>query len=92
MQLCPHAGSDLCLHAGLCSRCRRGQVEVQGCPAEFYAPVLEVLEQMGCRVERTAQGVVVSRFGKLRGVGRGVYRGCTLALPPMLRRCWPHRC
>ena len=64
-----------------------GQVEVQGCPAGFYAPVLEVLEQMGCRVERTAQGAAVSRFGKLRGVGRvctGVYPGLATDAAPLL--------
>ena len=42
---------------------------------------------MGCRVERTAQGAAVSRFGKLRGVGRvctGVYPGLATDAAPLL--------
>ena len=49
-----------------------GRVELTGCPPALYAPVLEILEQMGCTVERGADRAEVARFGRLYGVGRGV--------------------
>lgn len=64
-----------------------GQVEIQGCAPGLYAPVLELLERMGCRVERAAQGAAVSRFGHLDGVGRvctGVYPGLATDAAPLL--------
>ncbi|MGN0661822.1 MAG: UDP-N-acetylglucosamine 1-carboxyvinyltransferase [Faecalibacterium sp.] len=64
-----------------------GRIELSGCAPELYAPVLDVLEQAGCGVERGAEGAVVSRFGQLHGVGRvftGVYPGlATDAAPPL---------
>ena len=53
-----------------------GRAELSGCPASLYAPVLEILEQMGCRVEKGGDNVRLSRFGRLYGAGRvftGVY-------------------
>ena len=53
-----------------------GRVELTGCSPELYAPVLEILAQMGCRVERGGESVQVARFGRLYGAGRvftGVY-------------------
>lgn len=64
-----------------------GQVEVQGCAPGLYAPVLERLEQMGCRVERSARGAVVSRFGRLEGIGTvytDVYPGLATDAAPLL--------
>ncbi len=64
-----------------------GRVELAGCPPSLYAPVLEILEQMGCRVERAAEGAQISRFGRLYGAGRvftGVYPAlATDAAPPL---------
>ena len=47
-----------------------GRVELTGCPPALYAPVLEILEQMGCTVERGADRAEVARFGRLYGAGR----------------------
>ena len=64
-----------------------GRVELTGCSPELYAPVLEILAQMGCRVERGGESVQVARFGRLYGVGRvftGVYPAlATDAAPPL---------
>ena len=64
-----------------------GRFELAGCPPRLYAPVLEILEQMGCRVERSGKNACVSRYGSLKGVGRvftGVYPGlATDAAPPL---------
>ena len=46
-----------------------GRVELTGCPPALYAPVLEILEQMGCTVERANDAAAISRFGALRGAG-----------------------
>lgn len=64
-----------------------GSVELAGCAPELYAPVLELLEQMGCRVESSAQRVRVARFGRLNGVGKvctGVYPGIATDAAPLL--------
>lgn len=62
-------------------------MELTGCSPELYAPVLEILAQMGCRVERGGESVQVARFGRLYGAGRvftGVYPAlATDAAPPL---------
>lgn len=64
-----------------------GRVELTGCSPELYAPVLEILAQMGCRVERGGESVQVARFGRLYGAGRvftGVYPAlATDSAPPL---------
>ena len=64
-----------------------GRVELTGCRPETYAPLLEILAQMGCRVERGGESVQVARFGRLYGAGRvftGVYPAlATDAAPPL---------
>lgn len=64
-----------------------GRVELTGCSPELYAPVLEILAQMGCRVERGGESVQVARFGRLYGAGQvftGVYPAlATDAAPPL---------
>ena len=53
-----------------------GRVELAGCPASLYAPVLEILAQMGCAVDTDGDTVRLARFGRLYGAGRvftGVY-------------------
>ena len=64
-----------------------GRVELTGCPPALYAPVLEILEQMGCTVERGADRAEVARFGRLYGAGRvftGVYPGLATDAAPLL--------
>ena len=64
-----------------------GRVELTGCPPALYAPVLEILEQMGCTVERGADRAEVTRFGRLYGAGRvftGVYPGLATDAAPLL--------
>ena len=64
-----------------------GRVELTGCPPSLYAPVLEILEQMGCTVERGADRAEVARFGRLYGAGRvftGVYPGLATDAAPLL--------
>ena len=64
-----------------------GRVELAGCGPELYAPVLEILEQMGCAVERTEKSAVVSRFGRLYGAGRvftGAYPALATDAAPLL--------
>ena len=64
-----------------------GRVELTGCPPALYAPVLEILEQMGCRVEAGGESVRVSRFGRLYGAGRvftGVYPALATDAAPLL--------
>ena len=64
-----------------------GRAELLGCSPQLYAPVLEILEQMGCRVERSGEDVRLARFGRLYGAGRvftGVYPAlATDAAPPL---------
>ncbi|MGN0708057.1 MAG: UDP-N-acetylglucosamine 1-carboxyvinyltransferase [Faecalibacterium sp.] len=63
-----------------------GRVEISGCAPGLYAPVLDLLEQMGCDVARSAQSTVISRFGRLSGVGRvftGVYPGLATDAAPL---------
>lgn len=64
-----------------------GQVELQGCDPAWYAPLLAVLERMGCRVERRRMSAVVARFGPLQGAGRvhtGVYPELATDAGPLL--------
>ena len=64
-----------------------GWVELAGCAPALYAPVLEILGQMGCGVETAGDTVRISRFGLLHGVGRvftGAYPAlATDAAPPL---------
>ena len=49
--------------------------------------MLEILEQMGCRVEAGGESVRVSRFGRLYGAGRvftGVYPALATDAAPLL--------
>ena len=64
-----------------------GRVELAGCAPGLYAPLLEILEQMGCTVERGADRAEVARFGRLYGAGRvftGVYPGLATDAAPLL--------
>ena len=64
-----------------------GRVELAGCAPALYAPVLEILGQMGCGVAAAGDTVRISRFGRLHGVGRvftGAYPAlATDAAPPL---------
>ena len=53
----------------------RGCVTAAGCAPGLYAPVLDILEQAGCRVLRGADSVTIGCAGPLRGVGRLVTGG-----------------
>ena len=64
-----------------------GRVELDGCSPQLYAPVLEILEQMGCTVERGEKQAEISRFGRLYGAGRvftGVYPALATDAAPLL--------
>ena len=64
-----------------------GQVELTGCSPALYAPVLEILGQMGCRVEPAGDTVRISRFGRLHGAGRvftGAYPALATDAAPLL--------
>ena len=64
-----------------------GRAQLQGCAPQLYAPVLEILEQMGCIVNRAGDSVEIARFGRLDGVGRvftGVYPALATDAAPLL--------
>ena len=64
-----------------------GRVELTGCAPALYAPVLEILGQMGCRVEPAGDTVRISRFGRLHGAGRvftGAYPALATDAAPLL--------
>ena len=64
-----------------------GRVELAGCAPGLYAPLLEILEQMGCTVERANDAAVISRFGALRGAGNvhtAPYPGLATDAAPLL--------
>ena len=64
-----------------------GRVELTGCAPALYAPVLEILGQMGCRVEPAGDTVQISRFGRLHGAGRvftGAYPALATDAAPLL--------
>ena len=62
-------------------------VELAGCAPRLYAPVLEILEQMGCGVVRRSDAAVITRFGRLYGPGRvftGAYPALATDAAPLL--------
>ena len=64
-----------------------GRVELTGCRPETYAPLLEILAQMGCRVETEPESAVITRLGALHGAGRvftGVYPALATDAAPLL--------
>lgn len=64
-----------------------GRVELTGCAPGLYAPLLEILEQMGCTVERAHDAASISRFGALRGAGNvhtAPYPGLATDAAPLL--------
>ena len=64
-----------------------GRVELTGCRPETYAPLLEILAQMGCRVETGPESAVIARLGALHGAGRvftGVYPALATDAAPLL--------
>lgn len=64
-----------------------GRVELAGCAPGLYAPLLEILEQMDCTVERAHDAAAISRFGALRGAGNvhtGPYPGLATDAAPLL--------
>ena len=57
------------------------------CIRDRYAPLLEILEQMGCTVERARDAAAISRFGALRGAGNvhtAPYPGLATDAAPLL--------
>lgn len=64
-----------------------GRVELAGCAPGLYAPLLEILEQMGCTVERAHDAAAISRFGALRCAGNvhtAPYPGLATDAAPLL--------
>lgn len=64
-----------------------GRVELAGCAPGLYAPLLEILEQMGSTVERANGAAAISRFGALRGAGNvhtAPYPGLATDAAPLL--------
>ena len=64
-----------------------GRVELAGCAPGLYVPLLEILEQMGCTVERAHDAAAISRFGALRGAGNvhtAPYPGLATDAAPLL--------
>ena len=64
-----------------------GRVELTGCRPETYAPLLEILAQMGCRIETGPESAVITRLGALHGAGRvftGVYPALATDAAPLL--------
>ena len=62
-------------------------MELAGCAPGLYAPLLEILEQMGCTVERARDAAAISRFGALRGAGNvhtAPYPGLATDAAPLL--------
>ena len=62
-------------------------MELTGCAPALYAPVLEILGQMGCQVEPAGDTVRISRFGRLHGAGRvftGAYPALATDAAPLL--------
>ena len=66
-----------------------GRVELAGCAPGLYAPLLEILEQMGGTVERARDAAAISRFGALRGAkltAPDLRGGAALALAALAAR------
>lgn len=66
-----------------------GRVKMEGCRPATFRPVLGLLSQMGCTVERAGSRaeVTVARLGRLLGVGQvstGVYPGLATDAAPLL--------
>ena len=64
-----------------------GRVELTGCRPETYAPLLEILAQMGCGIETGPESAVIVRSGALHGAGRvftGVYPALATDAAPLL--------
>lgn len=64
-----------------------GCVTMQNVQAELFAPVLDVLEQAGCSVQRESNSVTIERRNPLHGVGlveTGVYPGFPTDAAPLL--------
>ena len=62
-------------------------MELAGCAPRLYAPVLEILEQMGCGIVRRSDAAVITRFGRLYGPGRvftGAYPALATDAAPLL--------
>ena len=62
-------------------------MELTGCRPETYAPLLEILAQMGCRIETGPESAVITRLGALHGAGRvftGVYPALATDAAPLL--------
>ena len=90
--------TDLAAFLNACGGCVEGAgtdtIRVQGkrclaagCAPGLYAPLLEILEQMGCTVERAHDAAAISRFGALRGAGNvhtAPYPGLATDAAPLL--------
>ncbi len=64
-----------------------GRVELTGCRPAVYAPLLEILAQMGCGIETGPESAVIVRSGALHGAGRvftGVYPALATDAAPLL--------
>ena len=64
-----------------------GRVELAGCAPGLYAPLLEILAQMGCGIETGPESAVIVRSGALHGAGRvftGVYPALATDAAPLL--------
>ena len=62
-------------------------MELNGCAPGTYAPLLEILAQMGCNVETGPESAVITRLGALHGAGRvftGVYPALATDAAPLL--------
>ena len=62
-------------------------MELTGCRPETYAPLLEILAQMGCGIETGPESAVIVRSGALHGAGRvftGVYPALATDAAPLL--------
>ena len=62
-------------------------MELTGCRPDTYAPLLEILAQMGCRIETGPESAVITRLGALHGAGRvftGVYPALATDAAPLL--------
>lgn len=62
-------------------------MELTGCAPAVYAPLLEILAQMGCGIETGPESAVIVRSGALHGAGRvftGVYPALATDAAPLL--------
>ena len=63
-----HAGADRIIASTLAcaAAAAGGRVELAGCAPGLYAPLLEILEQMGCTVERARDAAAIRGSGTAR--------------------------